>query len=536
MRGSEITFHFLNVALLTAVLAPLILWRYRCAVLSGMQDRPGAPVPSAPATLAVRTVRTNVVDPAAWEARLRRRVFIAVVVATLPSAALLAALHLYLAGVPPTPSRLLGQMGVTASVAVPIYAVLMAVPFWSAGWLWLATMVTIAAALVPLSMLQAVLTGGQLGLDQAMRFVYFFELAAVTLCVPMLAGLATGARRVRGVAPIIFAGLLVFGLAPYFGMRLTQALAGTRAGSDLVLSFAGFDTGFILFALPIGLLAWWRLKALARGYEAKRFSDALLLARTWWLLIVVSTVVGLIAAYERLPLVVLSLTIGAASYLLFPILLARCLRWANPLQRRPPQRMLLLLRVFGYTSRTETLFDRIASRWRLFGPVTMIAAPDVTSRTVDPGDFLRFAVGNVGSSFVNSREDLDQRLAAFDAQPDPDGRYRVNEFCCRETTWQATVVELMQRADGVIMDVRGYTPQRQGCEFELRELAARLAGERVVLVVDETTDRASLEGSIGSRGAGGADSQMRIVSVEHGSVRETDVTFSALIRAAYMVA
>jgi len=163
----------------------------------------------------------------------------------------------------------------------------------------------------------------------------------------------------------------------------------------------------------------------------------------------------------------------------------------------------------------------------------MIAAPDVIARTVDPGDFLRFAAGNIASTFVNSREDLDQRLAALDTQPDPDGRYRINEFCCRDTTWQATVVELIHRADAVIMDLRGFTPQRRGCEFELQELAARLAAQRVLLVVDGTTDRALLERTIGSGGAGGADMQMGIVSVERGTVDETDAAFTALIRAAY---
>jgi hypothetical protein len=42
MLGGELIFHFVNVMLLTVVIAPLILWRYRRAVLAGMQDRGGA--------------------------------------------------------------------------------------------------------------------------------------------------------------------------------------------------------------------------------------------------------------------------------------------------------------------------------------------------------------------------------------------------------------------------------------------------------------------------------------------------------------
>jgi len=109
----------------------------------------------------------------------------------------------------------------------------------------------------------------------------------------------------------------------------------------------------------------------------------------------------------------------------------------------------------GYTDNPER---PILHFW--FGPLTMIAAPDVVARTVDPGDFLQFASGRIGATFVNTQEDLDQRLATLDRAPDPDGRYRVNEFCCRDSSWQATVVQLIERADAVVMDLRGFNAQR----------------------------------------------------------------------------
>jgi hypothetical protein len=45
------------------------------------------------------------------------------------------------------------------------------------------------------------------------------------------------------------------------------------------------DFAFLLLALPIGVLAWWRFNWLSRGYEAKRFSDTQLLVRIWWALV-----------------------------------------------------------------------------------------------------------------------------------------------------------------------------------------------------------------------------------------------------------
>jgi hypothetical protein len=180
---------------------------------------------------------------------------------------------------------------------------------------------------------------------------------------------------------------------------------------------------------------------------------------------------------------------------------------------------LLLLRVFGNTARTERLFDRVASRWRLLGPVTMIAAPDVTARTIDAGDYLRWLTGRVDELFVTSRATLDAKLAKLDLRPDPDGRYRLNEFCCRDSTWQATVIELMRRADAVIMDVRGLTAARRGCEFELQQLARRLPPKRLVLVVDETTDKAALEAAFGA-----GLSEVK-------TVRDAREAFVALVRA-----
>lgn len=103
----------------------------------------------------------------------------------------------------------------------------------------------------------------------------------------------------------------------------------------------------------------------------------------------------------------------------------------------------------------------------------MIAAPDVVARTIDPGDDLRWLTGPMDKLFVTSGAALEAKLAALDRTPDPDGRYRVNAFCCGATTWQATVVALMDRADAVVMDLRGVTRDRHGCALELQQLAER---------------------------------------------------------------
>jgi hypothetical protein len=532
MLGGELVFHFINVIVLTVLVAPLILWRYRRAVLAGMMDRGGATLPlpavaTTPARVVPAAPEASATAALAWEARVRRRIFVAVLAALAPPALILAVQQLALGGQPLTPAHAVLVAGVTCSMAVPIFAVLTATPFWRALRLWLVTLIALAASGVVLSMAQRPFYGKAATLDQAMNFVYFFQLAAYTLWLPMLLGLAIGARRVRAVAPLAFAALLVFALAPLFGVRVTQWLAGMHWSAGWVLAGPGLDAGIIVLALPIGVLAWWRVKVLARGYAAKRFSDAQLLSHSWWLLVVVSGAVELVAVYPGNSPLLRILAVGTVAYLLFPLLLAHTLRWAQAGAAAPPARTLLLLRVFGDTARTEALFDRTAARWQRFGPVTMIAAPDVGTRMVDPGDVLRFATGDITTGFIKSQAELAHQLTAMDVLPDGDGRYRVNEFYCRDDTWQATVVELIVRADAVLMDLRGFSAARRGCEFELRELGARIAPERVVLIVDASTDRALLE-----QIAPAGQTPMRLMEIVRGNGRQTEAAFAALLRAA----
>lgn len=528
MLGGELSFHLLNVLLLTLGIAPLVLWRYRCAVLAGMQGRAGAPLPvAAPQGLPPSAAAGDAAAALRWEARLRRRVFVAMLACSFVCALPWALLFFHLADEPATPVHLYLKAGAMASAAVPMWAVMMAWPFWRALGLWLLTLLGLAALAVLLSMLQRPFYGRAPSLDQAMNFVFFLQFAAVTLWLPALLGLATGARRLRGVAPITFAGLLVFGAAPLLGLRLTQWLTGTQAGAAWVLSGPGLYSGFILVALPMGLLAWWRLKRLAQRYLDKRFSDAQLLAATWWTLLVAAEAVERISVHPGLGPLLLTLAVAALSVALFPPLLAWALRRAQRGLARPAPRTLLVLRVFGDTARSEALFDRLVSRWRWLGPVTMIAAPDVVARTVDPGDFLRFAVGDIAASFVTTADDLQQRLATLDAAPDPDGRFRVNEFCCRDSSWQATVVQLIERADAVVMDLRGYGPQRAGCAFELGQLAQRRQAAQVVLLVDDSTDAAHLDAQLAAAGT----APLR-VALPRRDRKAFDAAFAALLRAA----
>jgi hypothetical protein len=85
------------------------------------------------------------------------------------------------------------------------------------------------------------------------------------------------------------------------------------------------------------------------------------------------------------------------------------------------------------------LFDLLAARWRYGGSIQLISATDVARGRFEPDEFLDFLSGRLGSAYISTGTDLDQRVAKLDLRPDPDGRYRVNEFFCRNDTWQQTV-------------------------------------------------------------------------------------------------
>src|SRR5678816_1016502 len=167
---------FMNVMLMTLVVAPLVLWRYRRAVLAGMQHRLGAPLPvPAPRAVPRPPPAFTVAGALAWETRLRRRIFAGTLAAVFVPSLLLAAQYLAFSDLPMMPSHLFLSAAVTSSVAVPIYAVLTATPFWRALRIGVLTLCGLAATGVVVSMLQRPFYGKAPTLDQALNFVAFFQ-------------------------------------------------------------------------------------------------------------------------------------------------------------------------------------------------------------------------------------------------------------------------------------------------------------------------------------------------------------------------
>jgi hypothetical protein len=167
-----------------------------------------------------------------------------------------------------------------------------------------------------------------------------------------------------------------------------------------------------------------------------------------------------------------------------------------------PPPTLLVLRVFQKDVQVETLFDRVIERWRHTGNTVLIAGTDLISRTLDPDDLFAFINRQLAGRFIASEAEIPQRIAEFDLRPDPDGRYRVNECYCFDTTWQGALRALVQASDVVLMDLRGFKPENRGCRFELGVLADAPDVRKVVLLYDVHTARDAAESDIAAAPSG----------------------------------
>jgi hypothetical protein len=95
--------------------------------------------------------------------------------------------------------------------------------------------------------------------------------------------------------------------------------------------------------------------------------------------------------------------------------------------------------------------------------------------------------GNWRASSVQDGADLDQRLARRDDRQDPDGRFRVNQFFCHRNTWKPTLDRLVAGCDAVLMDLRNFDENREGCRYEIRRLAEHAGAKPIVLLTNANT-------------------------------------------------
>lgn len=311
----------------------------------------------------------------------------------------------------------------------------------------------------------------------------------------LLVALLCSTDATRAAAPWLLPPLALLVWSSLLGLDLLGVLVERRA--PLLLWLVGWlpvQAALPAFALLPWLIAWWPMRALgralARVYARKWVSDLMVLFTAVWamaLLMVALSLggtVGWIGVTMLLPLAWIPLVMTISDQLW---------RRRTDASRAPT---LLVLRVFQRDAQVQALFDHVVERWRVSGNIVLIAGTDLADRTLDADDIFTFIDGGLSERFITAPEAVAPRLAAFDTVADVDGRYRVNECYCHDTTWQDALQALVQRSDVVLMDLRGFQAHNAGCRYELGVLSTAPRLQRVIVLGDAQTDRAAAHASI----------------------------------------
>ncbi len=286
---------------------------------------------------------------------------------------------------------------------------------------------------------------------------------------PTVLALLIAAPRFRGVAPFAFSLVALMtaasNLAVFLAGWLLFEAGWTNPAIGTPLRLVALAAGAALGLVP---LVW-----AARRYRRKRTSDLALLIDGWFLFL--TGWLALMTAHD----------VGwRALWFVLAYLVYRAVLWFGfkmTRASRDADHRLLLLRVFRQREASTRLLRRLELDWRQIGSLQMIMAPDLASATLEPHDVLDFLTLRLGRKFIADEADLTMRLAEADHLPDPDGRFRVNEFFCRADTWKSALQRLVEEGP-IVMDLRSFGPTNAGCRYELGTLLDVVPTRRFVLI------------------------------------------------------
>jgi hypothetical protein len=375
-------------------------------------------------------------------------------------------------------------------------------------WLWVGAAPTAVALLLATRRLRAVGPVVVVGtvVWTAISFVligavalYVFDMLGFRLVGHDLQGLNPFAAIEKGALTELFRGPLEeipHRLGEVFrsgeGRIFTMEHPERETAALRALTYVGFAIAFVAGAVA----AWAAVSWLASRHRRQRASDQMLTIDVMVLVFALYIIIwfflfpGSSRSDTNSAVIILLSIIAFVAYKLVAAAGFRFVRRARPPE---PPRTLLLLRVFGFARRSQRLFDDLGQRWRYLGPISLIAGTDLAYATIEPHEFYDFLSGRLSRAFVKDQEDLENRLSKGRPVADPDGLFRIQDFYCHDDTWRMTVARLARDADAVFMDLRGFTASNCGCIWEIELLLHLVPIDRVVLLVDETTDVSLLE-------------------------------------------
>jgi hypothetical protein len=99
--------------------------------------------------------------------------------------------------------------------------------------------------------------------------------------------------------------------------------------------------------------------------------------------------------------------------------------------------------------------------------------------------YTRYSLNTVDKSFIKSKADLDNRLAQLDKSPrELNYTFKSMPTMCHDNTWKLAVAEYAHRSEVILMDLRGFSEERKGCEYEVDFLFDYVPASKLVFLVD----------------------------------------------------
>ncbi len=206
---------------------------------------------------------------------------------------------------------------------------------------------------------------------------------------------------------------------------------------------------------------------------------------------------------------------------------------------------LLILRVFGINESAKFTFDKLQRYWKHFGSLFTVVDPTFMRNRYQDSNYnliiqvpliivglfllwfplqdqgidlasyggtfmysalavslllgilyLRYRLRKIDQSFLRSREDLNHRLAQLDKWPRKlDQSFKQLPLMCYANTWFIAVTEFILQSKVILMDLRGLSEEKTGCETEIRYLLDTVPLEQLLFLANDS-DIGLVEGVI----------------------------------------
>jgi hypothetical protein len=312
-------------------------------------------------------------------------------------------------------------------------------------------------------------------------------LLGVLYGLPSALLLALFNRRFRSIAPVlvIISTLAVGGAVLAPPLLVNESVLSATVSTFVSLGLGAVEALVLFCTVGLVVLGWfgWKLSRLmADAYQRQSLSHERLIIDSIWIF------QSVIVAWSFQELAILAV----APFVAYKLVSLTGMTLAESTTGSAHQPALLLLRVFASDSRSQQLLDNLAHQWSYLGPIRLISAPDVARHVINHHTVLLFLSGRLTELFIRERSELHRRLGSLTSRRDPDGHFRMEPFFCQGESWRWTVRHLITTSDITVMDLRAFDRTREGCIYEIEALLDLVPLDRLLILVDHTTNTGDL--------------------------------------------